>query len=95
MKAEQLKPSKLVTADTFWPVERTTNRPSLDTAPCVSLSSQWGYATMPQLTADRSTTMLDIAGFMSSSVACYRVLREILFPCVCPGCVATAVGECW
>ena len=74
LKAEQLKPSKLVTADTFWPVERTTNRPSLDTAPCVSLSSQWGYATMPQLTADRSTTMLDIAGFMSSSVACVTTL---------------------
>jgi len=54
LRAEQLKPTKLSTGDTFWPVERTTSRTRLDTDPCVSLSSQGVYPVVSQTTANLS-----------------------------------------
>ena len=54
LRAEQLKPTTLATVDTLWPTERTTSRASLDTDPCVSLSSQGVYPMAPPTTADLS-----------------------------------------
>ena len=55
LRAEQLKPAKLATLDTLWPTDRTTSRASLDTDPCVSLSSQGVYRlcrSQPQISVD-------------------------------------------
>jgi len=69
LRAEQLKPSKLTTVDTIWPTERPTSRTSLDTDPCISLSSQGGYPVVLQSTADLSRSTLSTVGYTSSTVA--------------------------
>jgi len=69
LRAEQLKPTKLITLDTLWPAERTTSRTSLDTDPCVSSSSHGVYPVAPQTTADLSRSTLSTVGYTSSTVA--------------------------